>query len=188
MIDGIAVEVKRSKRKTISLQIDRNGNTILRIPSLISDAQAHEILEKRKCWIEHSLSKIQTSIKETDSLPCYTSEQLSAFAQKAKDIIPERVAQYASIIGVTYGKITIRCQKTRWGSCSSCGNLNFNCLLVDMPREVLDSVIVHELCHRREMNHSTRFYAEIHRVFPEYDRWDKWLKDNGNRFLRRVSR
>ena len=83
-------------------------------------------------------------------------------------------------MGVDYGQITIRSQKTRWGSCSSKGNLNFNCLLLLAPPEVLDYVVVHELCHRKEMNHSPRFWAEVARVMPDYKVRRKWLKDNGN--------
>ena len=65
-------------------------------------------------------------------------------------------------------------------------NLNFNCLLMLAPPEVIDSVVVHELCHRKEMNHSPRFYAEVYRVFPEYDKWNKWLKENGGSLLSRM--
>ena len=82
--------------------------------------------------------------------------------------------------------MTIRNQKTRWGSCSSNGRLNFNCLLMLAPREVLDSVVVHELCHLKEMNHSDRFYAEVYRVFPEYDRCSRWLKTDGTVLLARM--
>jgi predicted metal-dependent hydrolase len=98
-------------------------------------------------------------------------------------VIPERAAHYAALMGVTYGRITIRAQKTRWGSCSSKGNLSFNCLLMLAPPEVLDSVVVHELCHLRVMNHSERFYAEVLRVFPEYREKHGWLKDNGDMLL-----
>ena len=94
-------------------------------------------------------------------------------------VIPERVRHFAPLIGVDYGRITIRCQRTRWGSCSAKGNLSFNCLLMLLPNEVVDSVVVHELCHRKHMNHSPLFYAEIERVFPEYRKCSKWLKENG---------
>ncbi|MBQ6684544.1 MAG: M48 family metallopeptidase, partial [Firmicutes bacterium] len=90
-----------------------------------------------------------------------------------------RVAHYAPLVGVDYGRITIRNQKTRWGSCSSQGNLNFNCLLMLFPDEVIDSVVVHELCHRKHMNHSAKFYKEVERVFPEYRKWHQWLNENG---------
>ena len=87
--------------------------------------------------------------------------------------IPERVRHYAPLVGVSFGRITIRNQRSLWGSCSAKGNLNFNCLLMLTPPEVIDSVIVHELCHRKEMNHSKAFYAEVRRVFPDYWKWDK---------------
>ena len=106
--------------------------------------------------------------------------------EEAKRVIPARVAHFAPIVGVSYGRVTIRCQKTRWGSCSSRGNLNFNCLLMLAPPAVLDSVVVHELCHRKEMNHSPRFYAEVRRVFPEYDKWHGWLRENGAVLMRRM--
>jgi predicted metal-dependent hydrolase len=86
-------------------------------------------------------------------------------------------------VGVDYRRITIRSQKTRWGSCSSSGNLNFNCLLLLAPPEVLDYVVVHELCHRKEMNHSPRFWAEVGRVLPDYKKRNKWLKENGSRLM-----
>ena len=108
--------------------------------------------------------------------------------RQARKIISERVGYWAEKIGVTYGRIAIRLQSSRWGSCAANGNLNFNCLLVLMPPEVLDSVVVHELCHRRHMNHSKEFYAEIDRVFPDYKRWNKWLKDNGGIYLKRVAK
>ena len=86
--------------------------------------------------------------------------ELQVLADEALRVIPERVRFYAPVVGVTYGRITIRNQRTRWGSCSAKGNLNFNCLLMKAPPEVLDYVVVHELCHRLEMNHSPRFWAQ----------------------------
>ena len=109
-----------------------------------------------------------------------------SLSQQALQVIPERAACYAARIGVRYGRITIRLQKTRWGSCSSKGNLNFNCLLMLAPPEALDSVVVHELCHLKELNHSARFYSEVLRVFPDYRKWQKWLKENGDLIMARA--
>jgi len=65
-------------------------------------------------------------------------------------------------------------------------NLNFNCLLVLLPDKIIDSVIVHELCHRKQMNHSAKFYTEIKKVFPDYNRCHQWLKQNGDKFMSRI--
>ena len=116
-----------------------------------------------------------------------SDEEIRKIKRHAKKIIPERVEYWAKQIGVTYGRIAIRLQSSRWGSCAQNGNLNFNCLLVLMSQEILDSVVVHELCHRKHMNHSKEFYEEIYRVFPDYDRCNKWLKENGGVYMKRVS-
>jgi hypothetical protein len=109
-------------------------------------------------------------------------------AEQALKEIPPRVRHYADLFGVTYGRITVRNQTTKWGSCTAKGNLNFNCLLMLAPREVLDSVIVHELAHRKHMDHSKQFYEEVLKVFPDYHKWDKWLKDNGGILIKRMKR
>jgi predicted metal-dependent hydrolase len=88
---------------------------------------------------------------------------------------------------VTYGRITVRNQRTRWGSCSSKGNLNFNCLLMLAPPDILDYVVVHELCHRKEMNHSPKFWAEVAKVIPDYKERQKWLRTEGSNIMRRMT-
>ena len=152
----------------------------------MKDEEVYEFIESKKSWIEKNLSKIVEREKSISEVQPFTQEEINVLAEKAKQIIPERVRYYAPQIGVTYNRITIRCQRTRWGSCSSKGNLNFNCLLALFPIEVIDSVVVHELCHRKHMNHSQQFYAKIEKVFPEYKKWHKWLSDNGGIFLNRI--
>ena len=116
-----------------------------------------------------------------------TMEEIRSLADEAMRVLPARVSHFASLVGVTYGRITIRNQKTRWGSCSSKGNLNFNCLLMLAPAAVQDYVVVHELCHRKEMNHSPRFWAEVERIIPEYKTYEKWLKTEGKHLMRRMT-
>ncbi len=178
-------KIIRSNRKTLSLQVNSEG-VIVRAPLTASDADINAFILNHKEWIDKNLEKLSCRQKELAALDPITLQDINELADKAMEVIPERVRYYAQKIGVTYGSITIRNQRTRWGSCTSNGNLNFNCLLMLAPPQVLDSVVVHELCHRKEMNHSDRFYAEVYRVYPEYDKWNKWLKENGPTLISRM--
>lgn len=171
-------ELIRSRRKSLCAEIKGN-KLIIRAPLRAANEDISRFLSKNRKWIETHLAKAQAREQAKGSCHHLTTDELRALADKARKVIPARAAHYAPLIGVTYGRITIRNQRTRWGSCSSKGNLNFNCLLMLAPAEVLDSVVVHELCHRKEMNHSEKFYAEVLRVFPDYWKWNQWLKENG---------
>lgn len=181
----VKVNIIRSDRKTLSIQL-KTGEIIARAPLRMKDKEIYSFIESKKSWIEKNLAKIDERHKALDEVQPFTEKEIKALAEKAKVIIPERVRYYAPKVGVTYNRITIRCQRTRWGSCSSKGNLNFNCLLALLPIEVIDSVVIHELCHRKHMNHSPQFYAEIDKVFPEYKKWHKWLSDNGGVYMGRL--
>ena len=138
--------------------------------------------------IDPDLKKVQAIVLcPTRELAVQVSEEIRKLAGEALKYIPQRTAYYAPLVKVSYGRITIRNQKSRWGSCSSKGNLNFNCLLMLMPPEVIDYVVVHELCHRLEMNHSERFWKEVERVLPDYKLRKKWLRENGDRIMRRMA-
>ena len=175
----------RTNRRSLGLEVNTEG-LIVRAPIIATDAEINSFVSEHKAWIEKSLKKVAEKQKTLENLEPLTMEDIRVLADKALKVIPERVRYYAPKVGVTYGRITIRNQRSRWGSCSAKGNLNFNCLLMLTPPEVIDSVVVHELCHRREMNHSDRFYAEVLRVFPEYWKWDKWLKENGSTLMKRM--
>lgn len=101
------------------------------------------------------------------------------YISHAKEIIPKRVNDFLPYIGKPVRAIHIKEQKTRWGSCSSLGNLNFNWKIIMAPPEVVDYVIVHELCHLLQMNHSAQFWQEVSKILPEYRKYRKWLKENG---------
>ena len=183
-ITNLPTTILRSKRKTISIELKDDG-LLVRAPKRMSNREIQAFILSKKDWIEKH-KKIINERRELQKLyPPYTEDELKELAKKAKEIIPAKVKHYAEIVDVNYGRITIRCQKTRWGSCSSKGNLNFNCLLMELPDEIIDSVVVHELCHRKHMNHSKEFYAEVESVFPGYKRCRKWLKENGHIYLSR---
>ena len=178
----IPYQLIRSARKTISIQITPAGEVIVRCPKRMSVREAETFVQSKRSWLEKHLTKMAAK----PQLPPFTPEELRALAKQAARIIPGRVGYFASIVGVTYGRITIRSQRTRWGSCSAKGNLNFNCLLALCPPEVLDYVVVHELCHRKELNHSARFWAEVEKVCPDYRQHKQWLKENGGTLIGRL--
>lgn len=180
------INTVRSNRKTIAIEVSDKG-IVVRAPLKMRDDEIAAFLEKKRRWIDKHLQRVMEHQDALKNVEPYTMDEIQALADKALQVIPEKVKQYAPLIGVDYGRITIRNQRSRWGSCSSAGNLNFNCLLMELPDEVIDSVVVHELCHRMHMNHSPQFYAEIEKVFPQYKQCQKWLKENGSAVLNRLT-
>ena len=182
----IKAEIIHSKRKTVALQIADDGHMIVRAPLRAANSSIAEFIRKNEKWIAAHTAEALRDKREIDNIGAFTAQDIRKMAEKAMKVIPERVRSYAEKLGVTYGRITIRNQKTKWGSCTAEGNLNFNCLLMAAPPEVLDAVVVHELCHRLHMDHSKAFYAEVYRVYPEYDKWNNWLKTGGKLLIRRM--
>lgn len=130
-------------------------------------------------FIEKDNKDSEGSKDSTDSKEHIRNIIKKWFIERFRDIILERIEKYSSVIGVTPTKITIREQKTRWGSCSSKGSINLNWKLVMAPMKVIDYVIVHELCHMIEMNHSKNYWNVVSTIMPDYDEYRKWLKENG---------
>jgi predicted metal-dependent hydrolase len=180
------VHVIKSSRKTVSIEL-KNDEILIRAPKRMCNNEIQAIITKKRSWIEKHYLVMQERQNNFKQLAPYTKEELNELTEKARTVIPQKVKEYAERIGTDYGHITIRHQRTRWGSCSSKGNLNFNCLLMLFPDEVIDSVVVHELCHRKHMNHSAAFYREVETVFPQYHVCQKWLKENGAAYLYRLS-
>ena len=177
--------LKRSKRKSIGLEI-KDGQLIVRAPMTATNAEIEKVISGHKSWIDKKIAqqkriRAQAAIKGTLS-----ADDIRKLADDARGYIPKRVHLYAEMLGVRPGKITIRNQKTRWGSCSAKGNLNFNCLLMLTPPEVIDSVVVHELCHLLELNHSAEFYEHVRKIYPDYDRHNAWLKKHGPEIMARA--
>lgn len=174
----------RSKRKTLALQITREGQLVVRSPLKLPEEEIRRFVAEKSPWIQKHLEQI--SARQSQALPPLTPEERVQLGKAALQTIPRRVKHFAPLVGVDYGRITIRAQRTRWGSCSSKGNLNFNVLLMLCPPEVLDYVVVHELCHRLEMNHSSRFWKEVERVLPDYLCRRQWLREEGGPLLDRL--
>ena len=186
MQEKFSYELIRSKRKTMSLIIKPDGQVIVRAPLRLSEAKINKFVEEKSDWIAKHLEKIQNRNEKKEQVDRLSAKERSAYQEKALKVFPERTRYFAERIGVTYNRITLRQQKTRWGSCSANGNLNFNWLLILAPPEVLDYVVVHELCHRKEMNHSPRFWNEVKKILPDYENQVKWLKENGWKLMEAV--
>ncbi|MBR3289468.1 MAG: M48 family metallopeptidase [Clostridia bacterium] len=178
--------VIRSRRRTLAMEIRPDGQLLVRAPQRLSERRIRQFVEARADWIEAHLAKTAAVSARAEAAGRFTPAEKAAMIALARRLIPERVRVYAPMVGVTVGRISIRTQKTRWGSCSRSGNLSFSALLTQVPPEVLDAIVVHELCHRKHMNHSAAFYDEVRRVLPDYDRRARWLRENGAVLLRRM--
>ncbi len=165
------IKIIRQNRKTLSLKIDKDGVIIVKAPRFVFQKTIDNFIEKNKLWIEKQQVNRQDSILDPN--------QVAEYKQEARDIIIPRVAEFAEKYGFTYNSVKITSAMTRWGSCTSKKNLNFTYRLALAPDDVRDYVIVHELCHLRQMNHSRKFWNEVASIMPDYKIQEKWLKENG---------
>ena len=190
--NGYDILLIRSSRKTMALEINRNLEVLLRVPWMMPEDKALAFLQSRSDWLAEKLLVQKERREEEERLRAaapepLTNAEIQNLAQQALQVLPGRTAFYAGQLGVTYGRITIRNQKTRWGSCSAKGNLNYNCLLMLTPPEIQDYVVVHELCHRLEMNHSARFWNHVAGILPDYRERRAWLKKYGSGIISRMT-
>ena len=172
----------RSSRKTISLEIRPDGSILVRAPRHMRERAIREFVLSRESWLQPRLAKIQSR----PTLPSLTEQEVESLKKQAKADLSDRVMKLAPRVGVGWGRISVRAQKSRWGSCTRDGNLNFNCLLMLCPEPVRDYVVIHELCHRKHMDHSPRFWTEVERACPEFRACKQWLKDNGSALIARL--
>ena len=175
-------EIIYSTRRTTALQVTPDGRVIVRAPKRCPRSFIEAFVRQKEDWVMRQLARFEKQRKEhpAPERPPLSDKDRARYISIARDIFTRKTAYYARIMGVSYGRIAIREQKTRWGSCSSKGNLNFNWRLILAPEEVLDYVVVHELAHRREMNHSKAFYAIVESVLPDYRQARRWLRDHGS--------
>ena len=180
-----ATRLIRARRKTLSIRITQEGNLEIRAPLGMPKGEIEAFLKEKAQWIETHRAKVLAEYAQGQEAPL-GEEEILTLAEQMRQRLPETLNHHAASMGVTFGRVTIRCQQTRWGSCSSRGNLNFNCLLMLAPEEVLDYVVVHELAHRKQMNHSALFWQEVERECPDYKKSLRWLKDRGGALLSRA--
>lgn len=178
--EEIEVEIIRSKRRSMAIQIRTDGSVVVRVPMHASDRAVKRFVSAHARWIADNRGQMFERRKKLADNPYDIPawESLSAADKKiAKQKIMEHVDYYARRMEIDYGSISMRNQKSRWGSCSSKGNLNFNYRLAYLPEELLDYVVVHELAHRRHMDHSAAFWEEVETYYPAYKKCRQMLND-----------
>ena len=185
------VEIVESSRRSVQIEITKRGGVKVRMPFGMGRETALGFLRRRADWVDAHVLRIRQQLGSNAqargmSEAPFSEADLKALKKAARADLTERLKKWAPLVGVTYGTVSIRAQKSRWGSCSSAGNISLNCLLALTPEFVRDYVVVHELCHRKEMNHSARFWAEVGRVLPGFKEAKKWLRENGNALVARL--
>ncbi len=161
-----------SDRKTVGMKV-KNGELIVRAPRSLTKEQIEKILIKHSEWIAKAIAKEKTSRDKYASL---TDADIKELSDNAKLYFEEKCRYYAQIMGVSYSQIKITGAKTRFGSCRSDGHICFSYRLMLYPEELREYVVVHELAHLFEMNHSKRFYKIVEKYIPDYKVRQKALK------------
>ncbi|MBR3806391.1 MAG: M48 family metallopeptidase [Clostridia bacterium] len=161
-----------SDRKTLSLSV-KEGRLIVRAPRRTSEVKIKEAVLSHADWIE---KHIKSQLERAKNHPEPSKSEIPALRERARAILSAKTAYFAEKMGLKYGRITITGAKTRFGACSSKGNISYSYRIIDYPEEAIDYVVVHELSHLVEMNHSPRFYKVVESVLPDYKERRKLLK------------
>ena len=165
-------KLELSKRRSISISV-KHGELLVKAPLGTSVERVEAVISKHQKWIE----KHMNIEKKRELLEAaLTDEKIAELKRLARTYLVEKTARYSQIMGLKYGRITITSAEKRFGSCSSEGNISFSFRLMLYPEAAREYVVVHELAHLREMNHSSRFYAIVAGVLPDYKSRKRLLK------------
>ena len=163
----INYKIIRSKRKTLSIYIRPEGNIEIRAPLKVSKAYIDSFVDSKSDWIYKTLACLAEKESKRKVIRISPNEEKEYFA-KALTCFQNKCSYFAKKMGVEYQKIKVNKAKTRWGSCNSKGNINFTYRLIFAPEDLIDYVVIHELAHLKEMNHSNRFWEVVEEIIPDY--------------------
>ena len=183
-MSDITYNLIRSARKSVSIEVKRTGEITVRAPMRLSRARIDEFVKLKEEWILARLA----AVKSLPEVKILTEEEKKELRREAERVLPERCAFYAEKMGISYGKLSYRFQKTRWGSCSGEGNISFNCLLMLLPPPLADYVVVHELSHIIQHNHSRKFWATVGSIMPDYKERRRLLRENSGSIIARLGK
>ena len=163
----------RSSRRSVGIRILPEGTVEVRAPRFVSKREIDRVVESHARWIEEHRARV---LEKAARFPEPDEEEKKVYIKYAREKLPPLIARYAAQMGVTPTGLTITGARTRFGSCSSKGRLSFSWRLMRYPDAAIEAVVVHELAHLKQMNHSPAFYAEVLRVLPDYYERKKLLK------------
>ncbi|MDD5397094.1 MAG: M48 family metallopeptidase [Candidatus Moranbacteria bacterium] len=166
---------KHRQAKRLKLAISCDGNCVVTLPWRMGFVSADEFIRKNAEWVLEKM-KAMKKIGKNSLFARHDQEEYLKLKETAREMVARRLEKYAEFYGLQYNGVAIRNQKTRWGSCSSKGNLNFNYKILLLPQRHADYIIVHELCHLKEFNHGKCFWNLVSQTIPEYERIVKQLK------------
>lgn len=167
----VEYRVIRSDRRTLAIEIEQDGGVLVRAPKAAPTKDIDRFVEEHRGWIEIHRKRQLERLR-----PPLTAAEEQALRARAAADLPARTARFAEKMGITYTGVRITSAKQRLGSCSASGGISYSFRLMQYPDEVIDYVVVHELAHRKEMNHSRRFYAIVAHYLPDYRRRVALLK------------
>ncbi|HHU17805.1 MAG TPA: M48 family metallopeptidase [Clostridiales bacterium] len=172
----VKYELIRSMRKTLSLHIRRDGSIVVKAPLTASIEYINCFINRKQNWIQNTQKKILTMKANSQTIELSSKEE-ALYKMKAKEHLQLKCQLFSRIMGIQYGTIKINGARTRWGSCNSKGDINFSYRLIFAPEDLIDYVVVHELTHIKEMNHSANFWAIVEETMPDYKERRKRLRD-----------
>ena len=174
----IIYTLRRSKRaKRMRLSVYHDGRVVVTVPHKFNEKKVDKLVQEKRDWI-HKKVEFVKKIKKL-AFTQYTKKDYITHKEIARKQVQDRVNYFDKIYKFKYCKITIRNQKTRWGSCSRKGNLSFNYKIIFLPSRYADYIIFHELCHLKEFNHSTKFWRLVGMAFSDYKQIRRALKQYG---------
>lgn len=175
----IPIVLQRGKRKMLAISVTLREELLVKAPFTMPEREIERFLNQKRYWIYKQMKRIQDMNQNRIDR---SEDEIRHLKQQARDVLTKRTEYYKVLLGVEYARIRIGDQKTLWGSCSSRKTLSYNWRLVLMPREIQDYVVVHELCHLIEMNHSKAFWDKVGEALPDYQKRRAWLKQNGQKY------
>ena len=177
-IDNTKIEYnirKHARAKQLKLSVSAYGDVRVTVPKYVPIKLVTPFIHLHKSWLLDKLKKAQYIPKPKK----LTKEEVVELKIKTREMVRTKLEKFNRYYNFEYLRITVRNQKTRWGSCSSNKTLSFNCKLALLPEEMVDYIVVHELCHLREMNHSKRFWDLVAQTIPNHRAIRKRLHREG---------